>query len=211
MDDTARTVWIVLVLVMVASSLVARRMPLVRLVTWSAAWAALFLGVYIMFTLIEPQIATWQQAHRGGDVTAAPGANAANMGGSPQANLSGAGVTIPMQADGHYWVDASVNGQTVRFLVDSGASITAVAQSTADRLGLAPDPMGRTMVMQTANGAMTAARSTIPVMAIGTIQASELPVVVSATFGDTNVLGMNFLNKLKSWRVEDGNMVLEPR
>jgi aspartyl protease family protein len=37
-----------------------------------------------------------------------------------------------------------------------------------------------------------------------------LPVVMSPAFGEVNVLGMNFLSQLKSWRVEDGDMLLEP-
>jgi aspartyl protease family protein len=212
MDDSiAHGIWIILVLLMVASSLMARRVPLARLMAWAMGWAVLFFGIYIIFSMIEPQIATWQQSRRGGDIVAIK-ASGANANPQPIQNApSGIGVTIPMQQDGHYWVDAVVNGQNVHFLIDSGASVTALSQGTADRLDLMPDPMDRTVTMQTANGDVTARRSTISVMQIGTIQASDLPVVVSASFGQVNVLGMNFLNKLKSWRVEGGRMVLEPQ
>jgi aspartyl protease family protein len=44
----------------------------------------------------------------------------------------------------------------------------------------------------------------------GTIVARDLPVVVSPAFGTTDVLGMNFLSKLKSWRVEGRTLILEP-
>ncbi len=215
-DGMAQGIWILLAMLIVGGSLVARRAALARLVAWSACWVALFLGVYTLFTMIGPQIATWQQSHRGGEVTAVQsvtidkGKDRIADSRAIQSNLSGAGVSIPMGRDGHYWVDALVNGQTVRFLVDSGAGITAVSQSTADSLGLASDPMNQTMVIGTANGEIIAKRSAIPAMEIGSIHASELPIVVSAAFGGTNVLGMNFLNKLDSWRVEDGHMVLEP-
>jgi aspartyl protease family protein len=215
-DGIARLIWIVLVLLMVVSSLTARRVPLARLVAWGAAWAAIFLGAYLLFAMIEPQFVAWQQNRRGGTVESSvapsPGVALAVPSGSiAQTAARGAAVTVPLQQDGHYWADASVNGRPVRFLIDSGASVTAMSRSTADNLGLPPDPMGRSVVMQTANGEISAERSVIAAMAVGTIQASDIPVVVSPAFGEVNVLGMNFLNKLKSWRVEDGQMILEPR
>lgn len=209
-DSIARSIWIVLVLAMVGSSLMARRVPMARLMAMVAGWIVIFLGVYLLFGWLEPQFAAWQQSQRGGTVISAPASPVSSAVQNPVV-ASGASITVPMREDGHYWVDSSINGQSVRFLIDSGASITALSRATADSLGLPPDPMGRQVVMQTANGPVTADRSEIAAMAIGSIQASELPVVVSPAFGEVNVLGMNFLNKLKSWRVEDGQMILQPR
>lgn len=213
-DDSAHAIWLMLVLVMVASSLTARRIPATRLITWSAGWVVLFLGAYLLFDFLQPSIAAWQQSRRGGQVQAIapqtpPPTLAAPSGPTP---MAGATVSVPLGDDGHYWVDATVNDQSVRFLIDSGASITALSTQTAEHLGLVTDPFNRSdIVMQTANGSVTAQRSVIPTMRVGTIEALDLPVVVSPSFGEVNVLGMNFLNKLKSWRVEDGHMILEPR
>ncbi|HEX7854389.1 MAG TPA: TIGR02281 family clan AA aspartic protease [Sphingobium sp.] len=207
-DGIARVIWIGLVLMMVVSALAARRIPLRRLITWSLGWVILFFGAYLLFSYIEPSITAWKQSQRGGEVHV--------MEARPStATLSGTGrdnaVRVPLSPDGHYWVTATVNGQSVRFLVDSGASITGLSQSTADRLGIVPDPAAGGMVMQTANGEVVAGRGVIPSLEIGAIRAEDLPVAVSASFGDVNVLGMNFLAKLKSWRVEDGKMILEAR
>lgn len=127
----------------------------------------------------------------------------------PSTTASDQVLKIPMSSDGHYWVDADLNGQTVRFLIDSGASITALGQQNASTLPLLPDQ--GSIVVQTANGPVSAQRAIIAEMDIGPIRASELPVIVSPAFGSVNVLGMNFLGKLKSWRVEDGVMILEAR
>jgi aspartyl protease family protein len=212
-DDLARLVWIILILMLICSTIVARRMPFVRLVGWCLGWAVLFLGAHQLFRLIEPHITAWQQARRGGDVSAI-GHNAASpqqTAGARGTLAQGATVAIAMHQDGHYWVDASINGLSVRFLINTGATVTAVSQSAADELGLPPDPMNRGAVLQTANGPVNARRSVIAAMQIDTIQVTDLPVVVSASFGDTNVLGMNFLSKLRSWRVENGTMILEPQ
>ena len=47
---------------------------------------------------------------------------------------------IPMALDGHFWVDAKVNGEAVKFLVDSGATMTTIDAGTAARTGIAVDP-----------------------------------------------------------------------
>lgn len=209
-DSIAQFIWLALVLLLVVSSLTARRIPLMRLITWAGAWVALFLGVYLLFNMLGPQINAWQQDRRSGTVSGVADTPQSSAGHVPEIRTDGSDVHVPISEDGHFWVDASINGQTVRFLIDSGATITAVSDATATMIGLAPDPMNRTAVMQTANGAVTARRSAISAMRIGTIQAADLPVVISASFGEVNVLGMNFLNKLRSWRVEGGTMVLQP-
>lgn len=208
-DTFARIVWILLVMVLVFSALTARRLPLSRLLAWTTGWAALFLGIYLVFTLVEPWITSWQQDRRGGTVTLAPPTAAGNDAHVSVRSMADGSLEIPMANDGHFWVDASVNGQTVRFLIDSGASITALSEEVAGRLALPPDLMGATVIMQTANGPVNARRSVVPSMRIGTIQVQDLPVVVSPALGPINVLGMNFLNKLRSWRVEGGRMILE--
>lgn len=206
-DQAAHAVWLLLALLLVASGMVGRRIPMARLIGWATAWAMLFLGLFILFRWLEPEITAWQLSRRAGQVSVATPSPAAMSG---EAGSGEAGeVRIPVSSDGHYWVEASVHGQTVRFLIDSGASITAVSEATASRLGLAADPMGRTLVVQTANGPVTARRSIMDDLSIGPIRATDLPVIVSPAFGDVNVLGMNFLGKLSGWRVSNGRMVLE--
>ena len=64
--------------------------------------------------------------------------------------------------------------------------------------------------LRTANGTIAAQTATVGTFKLGDVVARRLPVVVSPAFGDTDVLGMNFLSQLKSWRVEDGTLILVP-
>jgi aspartyl protease family protein len=206
--QAASALFLILVISMVASGLLARRLPAVRLLTWGIAWAVLIFGGYLLFRAIEPQITKWQQDRRSGDVMIAPDSAAQS---SATETVGGTVLKVPLSNDGHYWVDAQVNGQSVRFLIDSGASTTALGQQTASTLPLLPDPGSNMVMVQTANGPVSAQRAIVAEMDVGPIRATQLPVIVSPAFGTVNVLGMNFLGKLKSWRVEDGVMILEAR
>jgi aspartyl protease family protein len=207
--QAASALFLILVISMVASGLLARRLPAVRLLTWAIAWVVLIFGGYLLFRAIEPQITKWQQDRRSGDVMIAP--DSAGPQSSATETVGGTVLKVPMSNDGHYWVDAQVNGQSVRFLIDSGASTTALGQQTASTLPLLPDPGSNMVMVQTANGPVSAQWAIVAEMDVGPIRATQLPVIVSPAFGTVNVLGMNFLGKLKSWRVEDGVMILEAR
>jgi aspartyl protease family protein len=118
---------------------------------------------------------------------------------------------VPIAPDGHFWVRVDLgNGVVQRMLVDSGATLTAISADTAAAAGIEPRDGMMPVMMQTANGTVAAQTAIVPVLRIGNVVARDLPVVVSPAFGDMNVVGMNFLSRLKSWRVEDGVLVLTP-
>jgi aspartyl protease family protein len=119
-------------------------------------------------------------------------------------------VRIRMAPDGHFYANAWIGGVRRRMLIDSGATVTALSPSTAAEAGLKPDASVVPVVIQTANGAVPARPVTVKELRIGNIVARNLRVVVSPAFGELNVLGMNFLSRLKSWRVEGRMLVLVP-
>ena len=118
-------------------------------------------------------------------------------------------VRIEQAPDGHFWVDGEINGHRARFMIDSGATITALSSDLAQSAGLNVDTAGPGVALRTANGAILAHRSSVGTLSVGSIDASDIGVVVSDAFGDMNVIGMNFLSRLRSWRVENGEMILE--
>jgi aspartyl protease family protein len=124
--------------------------------------------------------------------------------------VAGGELHVRMSPDGHFWVVASINGVKRRMLIDSGATVTAISESTvrAARVdagtGLAP------VILQTANGAAPARTGKVEEIRVGNIVAHNLRIVTSPGLGQLDVLGMNFLSKLQSWRVEDRTLILVP-
>jgi aspartyl protease family protein len=120
-------------------------------------------------------------------------------------------VRIRMARDGHFWADVELNGTKRRMLVDSGATITALSPATASEAGVKTDATLVPLLMQTANGTVRADAGTVESLTIGGIEATKLKIVVSPGMGNTDVLGMNFLSQLQSWRVDGRTLILEPR
>jgi len=124
--------------------------------------------------------------------------------------VSGKELRVRMSSDGHFWVLASVNGVERRMLIDSGATVTAISGDTARRAGVDTGTGLAPVVLQTANGVAPAQTGKVDELRVGNIVARNLRIVTSPGLGDLDVIGMNFLSKLQSWRVEGGTLVLVP-
>ena len=130
--------------------------------------------------------------------------------GLPEQSIVGGETVIPMSADGHYWVVAAVNGIPTRFLIDTGATLTAFSKDAAAAAGLEPRPGGLPVMLNTANGRVTAELTSVDRLSFGNIEAQGLDAVIAPNLGKTNVLGMNFLSRLEGWRVQRGDLILQP-
>ncbi len=130
--------------------------------------------------------------------------------GLPEQVVEGGETRVALARDGHFWLRAEVNGHPANFLVDTGATLTAVSTETAAAAGLEPRKGGLPMRMQTANGAVSADVTTIDELRFGNVAARGLDAIIAPNLGPTNVIGMNFLSRLASWRVEGGTMILVP-
>ncbi|MDR7060474.1 MULTISPECIES: TIGR02281 family clan AA aspartic protease [unclassified Sphingopyxis] len=130
--------------------------------------------------------------------------------GLDRQQVVGSEVRIPMARDGHFWVDAEINGIKRKMLVDSGATVTALSPETAREAGVEADATLLPLLMQTANGTVRAKAGTVDALAVGAIEARRLKVVISPALRNTDVLGMNFLSQLSAWRVEGRTLFLVP-
>ena len=201
-DEAMRALYAVLLLVLVGSSLIMRRLPLGHVLRLALIWVAIFAVLLGLFTWAK------EQGYIAGDALMEAEIQSPPL--PPTARTVGQALRIPVAADGHYWIEATINGTPARFLIDSGASVTALSEATARAAGLNIDSSGQGVTMLTANGRVTARQSNIATLAVGPIRASDLPVVVSPAFGEVNVIGMNLLSRLGSWGVRDREMVLTP-
>jgi aspartyl protease family protein len=124
--------------------------------------------------------------------------------------VAGKELRVRMSPDGHFWVVADINGARTRMLIDSGATVTAISDATARRASVETGKGVSPVVLRTANGMAPAKTGSIDELRVGNILARNLRVVTSPGLGNVDVLGMNFLSKLDSWRVERGTLILVP-
>ncbi len=176
---------------------VLRRIPVIGTIVSVASWIALagalavLLGQREKFDPVVGQIA-------------------AMLNLSDDQKVVGEVTRVPMSRDGHFWVRATINGVERRMLVDSGATVTALSQATAAAAGIDAKPSPFPMLIRTANGTISAETGDLQELRMGNIVARDLAVVVSPAFGNADILGMNFLSRLKSWRVEGRTLILVP-
>jgi aspartyl protease family protein len=130
--------------------------------------------------------------------------------GLPEQVVEGGETRVEMAPDGHFWLRAEINGQPANFLVDTGATLTAISQQTAEAAGLEPREGGLPVRMQTANGTIPADLTTIDVLRFGNVAARGLDAIIAPGMGPTNVIGMNLLSRLASVRLEGETMILVP-
>jgi aspartyl protease family protein len=124
--------------------------------------------------------------------------------------VSGKELRVKMAPDGHFWVLASLNGVKRRMLIDSGATVTAISPQTAEAAGIKTGTTLAPVMLRTANGVAPARTGSVDELRVGNIVARNLKVVTAPGLGNLDVLGMNFLSKLDSWRVEGRTLILVP-
>ncbi|PAX09592.1 retropepsin-like aspartic protease family protein [Sphingomonas lenta] len=190
MNDTAQFLALALMLLLPLSALIARRPPLGQTVKFALAWIAVFAVGLLLVSQFDrlPSLRTLLYDQQ----------------------VVGQETRIRMSEDGHFYADVSINGVERRMLIDSGATITALSQETARAAGIDTESAMFPVALDTANGVVEAKRGRAETVRVGSISTRDLGVVVSPAFGETDVLGMNFLSRLGSWRVERRSLILTP-
>ncbi len=118
--------------------------------------------------------------------------------------------TVTLQSSGgHFQVEARVDGRSIDFLVDTGASMIALRESAAARLGIRPSDRDYTVKTQTANGVGKAARVRLNRVEVNGITVRDVEAFVMPDESlSVNLLGMSFLSRVK-WTHDRGRLVLE--
>jgi aspartyl protease family protein len=118
-------------------------------------------------------------------------------------------VTFPTSTDGHYYVNATVNGVTIRFMVDTGASRVVISPRDAKRLGFKTEDLSFSVQSSTANGMVWSAPVTLESITVQGHTVNNVQASISNSDLDVSLLGMSYLEKLKGYRVEKGTLTLQ--
>ncbi|GHD15985.1 TIGR02281 family clan AA aspartic protease [Tianweitania populi] len=130
--------------------------------------------------------------------------------GTPADNLQGRRVRIPANRAGHYVASFRLNGRSVDAMIDTGASLVAINETTARSIGVSLKPADFTHQVQTANGPTSAAVTVVRELQIGRITARDVPAMVLKDKALSSALiGASFLQRIARWHVDGDGMVLE--
>jgi len=119
-------------------------------------------------------------------------------------------VEVPRDSRGHFRVEGRVDGRSLQFVIDTGASVIALTADDAAQLGIHPAESEYRVLLQTANGTVRAAQTTLDMVEVGDIAVHDVTAVVLPDGAlNENLLGMSFLSRLHHFDYSDGKMVLE--
>lgn len=151
------------------------------------AWILVFSGIYWFFD-------EWYQRQYNPNSSTALLANQSE-------------VVLQQNRAGHYVVQGVINGTSVTFLVDTGATQVAISEALANQLGVR---QGGNVSVQTANGTVAGFSTRLEMVRIGTIEVHDVSALVAPGLeDDTVLLGMSFLKHVE-FTQRNGKLILKP-
>jgi len=191
-DVMLGSLYLLMATMLVLGALINRREPVAKMLVMAIAWLAIFGGGFVLFTFRDDLSFVAQRLRT--EATGEP-------------IVAGREVRIPMAIDGHFWVEGAINGSPVKFLVDSGATVTTIDRATAIRAGATVED-ARDQLVRTGNGMIRVSRGRARSLQIAAIERENVGLHI-VDGDDMNVLGMNFLSSLTRWSVEGRWLVLK--
>ncbi len=176
-------------------------------------WRYVFMAVSLisaatyMPSLLQETVDTAQESSQAEPELRAASAEMEEPSRNP---LAGRKTTISPDRRGHYLAKAKLNGRSMEVLVDTGATLVAINESTARRIGIRLKPSDFKHKVRTANGVTRAATAMIDEIAIGRVVVRDVRATVSHDEAlSTVLLGMSFLNRLKKFEIASGADAVE--
>ncbi len=120
-------------------------------------------------------------------------------------------MVVPQEENGGFYVMARINGQPVRFQIDTGASDTVLSPDDAHRLGLDAPGLEFSRLAETANGTGYGAPINVGRLTIGLIEMTQMPMVINKAPMTMSLLGMSFLSRLESFQIRDRRLYMKAR
>lgn len=117
-------------------------------------------------------------------------------------------VSFPVSSDGHYYIQAEVNGVRILFLADTGATHIVLSPRDAVKLGLEPETLKFDRYYETANGLVRGSSIRISDFTVGSIHLTDIGASVNEAAMRNSLLGMTFFKQLKGYEVRDSVLTL---
>ncbi len=196
--DTAEqglhVVWLVVLLALVSGGLLVSRRGAVGTVLRSLlAWGAVGLVAVAGYAYRDELTAVWQRI-------------ALEL--SPGAAVHGErSLTVRADPDGAFHMDVLLNGRPVRMLVDTGASVLALAPGDARRAGIDTGRLRYSVAVRTADGDSRAAATVVDSVEVGGLTFRNVPALVLRQ-GDLSLLGVSILRRFRSFEVRGDRLTL---
>jgi aspartyl protease family protein len=128
----------------------------------------------------------------------------------PQTQSGYRTVTVESGRGGHFQVEGSVDGRRLDFMVDTGATVVALRERDANKLGIFPRPTEYTSRVSTANGVIAVAPVRLSSLEINGIRVYDVAAVVIPDQSlSGNLLGMSFLSRVRRFEMANGRLVME--
>jgi aspartyl protease family protein len=118
-------------------------------------------------------------------------------------------LTYTADGSGHFFVDATVNGAPIRFLLDTGATFVALSPQDALAAGIAPGSLSFSEATNTANGVAHVARASLRSVRLGQFELGDVSAVVMEQQMPISLLGMSFLSRVNGYGIRDGVLTIE--
>ncbi len=187
--ETGRLIYLVVLLAMVGGwFFMQTREGLGKTLQHAAIWGMIFVGG-------AAAVGLWQ------DIT--------YQTGRGQIAVNSAGqIVVPRNADGHYYLAAEVNGATIRFVVDTGATDLVLSQEDAARAGLDPETLIYSGRANTANGMVRTAFVKLDQVRLGNAEDRDVRAVVNQGEMDGSLLGMGYLQRWGRIEITGGELIL---
>ncbi len=119
-------------------------------------------------------------------------------------------VIVPRDQRGHFQTDGQIDGQRINFMVDTGASVIALNERSAARIGVRPSRGDYTTTVKTANGSVKAAHTRLAMVEVGGLIVRDVDALVLPDEAlSENLLGLSFLSKLRRYEFTGSKLVME--
>lgn len=155
-----------------------------------ALWALIFVGVIAAYGM-------WS------DIRSAALPNYATL-------QDGTHFELPRNRDGHYYATALVNGTSILFVIDTGASGVVLTKADAAKAGIDADRLAYLNTAMTANGAVRIAQTNARTFGLPGHELQNFRLMVNEGDMRQSLMGMSYLQHFSRLEISGGKMVLEP-